>query len=125
MPRNRFILALAVVLVGLLGAAAVFLLRATVFRPTTISAYFTAASAIYPGDQVRVAGVAVGHITSIRPQTNRVKLEMSVDRGVLIPADVKAVIVSRISLRRATSSSHPPIGPAATSQVVRRCTTAR
>ncbi|HET6734421.1 MCE family protein [Mycobacterium sp.] len=94
MPRNRFVLAVAAVLVGLISAASVFLVRETVFRPTTISAYFAAATAIYPGDQVRVAGVKVGHIASIQPQTNRVKLVMNVDRGVLIPADAQAVIVA-------------------------------
>ena len=43
-----------VVLVGLLVAAGIFVVRQMFFRPTTITAYFTTATAIYPGDDVRV-----------------------------------------------------------------------
>jgi phospholipid/cholesterol/gamma-HCH transport system substrate-binding protein len=44
---------LAVVLVG--GTALV--IRDAFFKPKTITAYFTTATAIYAGDEVRVSGV--------------------------------------------------------------------
>jgi virulence factor Mce-like protein len=83
--------ALAVALVG--GAA--ILIRQTVFGPTTITAYFTKATAIYPGDTVQTAGVTVGHISEIDAEGTRTRMTLSVDHGVPVPADAKAVIVSQ------------------------------
>ncbi len=71
------------------------LVRKTFFGPTTITAYFTTATAIYPGDDVRVAGVKVGTIASIQPQGTQAKMTLHVDRDVPIPADAKAVIVAQ------------------------------
>ncbi|MFZ0832930.1 MAG: MCE family protein [Mycobacterium sp.] len=95
MSRNRFLVGIAVVLAGLVVAATIFIARQTVFKPTTITAYFTAATAIYPGDEVRVAGVQVGTIASIEPVGTQAKMTMRVDRKVPIPADAKAVIVAQ------------------------------
>src|SRR5262249_35688153 len=83
-----------VVLVGLVVAGAAVLVRNTFFGPKTITAYFTSATAVYPGDQVRVSGVKVGTIKSIEPQGKQVKMTLEVDRGVPVPADAKAVIVA-------------------------------
>jgi phospholipid/cholesterol/gamma-HCH transport system substrate-binding protein len=68
------------------------LVRQIFFGPKTITAYFTSATAIYPGDQVRVSGVKVGTIKSIEPQGTQAKLTLKVDRDVPIPADAKAII---------------------------------
>lgn len=95
MSRNRFLVGLAVVLVGLFVAAGIFIVRQTFFKPTTFTAYFTSTTAIYPGDEVRVAGVKVGTIASIEPVGTQAKMTMRVDRGVPIPADAKAVIVAQ------------------------------
>jgi len=65
------------------------------FGPKTITAYFTSATAIYPGDQVRVSGVKVGTIKSIEPQGTQAKMTLHVDHDVPIPADAKAVIVTQ------------------------------
>src|SRR5271166_6720212 len=94
MSRNRLLAGLAVVLAGLIVAGAIFVVRDTVLKPKTISAYFTTATAIYPGDEVRVSGVKVGTIKSIQPQGTQAKLTLKVDRGVPVPADAKAVIVA-------------------------------
>ncbi len=56
--------------------------------------YFTSAVGIYPGDEVRVLGVAVGSIDTIEPGPSDVKITMSVSRDLKIPNDAKAVIVS-------------------------------
>jgi phospholipid/cholesterol/gamma-HCH transport system substrate-binding protein len=90
---KRFVL--AVVLAALILSGAGLVVRDTVFRPKTITAEFTTATAIYPGDQVRVAGVKVGVIKSIRPDGASVKLTMNIDRDVRIPVDAKAVIVAQ------------------------------
>jgi phospholipid/cholesterol/gamma-HCH transport system substrate-binding protein len=53
------------------------LVRQIFFGPKTITAYFTSATAIYPGDQVRVSGVKVGTIKSIEPQGTQAKLTLN------------------------------------------------
>ncbi|MCV7224442.1 MCE family protein [Mycolicibacterium komossense] len=86
---------LLIVLVALLVAGTVVVLRHALFRPTTITALFTSATAIYPGDEVRVAGVKVGTITDIEPQGAQAKVTLAVDHGVQIPADAKAIIMAQ------------------------------
>ncbi|MEB3030134.1 MCE family protein [[Mycobacterium] nativiensis] len=83
----------ALLAVALLAGAAT-LVRQTVLKPTTISAYFPTATAIYAGDEVRISGVKVGTIDRIEPQGTQAKLTLRVDRKVPIPADAKAVIVA-------------------------------
>jgi virulence factor Mce-like protein len=93
MTRTRA--AVAAVLTLLLVAGVALMVRNVVHKPTTITALFTTATAIYPGDQVRVAGVRVGSITSIEPQGTKAKVTLAVDRAVPIPADARAVIVAQ------------------------------
>ena len=59
-----------------------------------VTAYFPSTTGLYAGDDVRVLGVKVGKIDSIEPGRDQVKVEMTVDRGIDIPADAKAVTVS-------------------------------
>ncbi|MBS4727496.1 MCE family protein [Mycobacterium sp. SM1] len=94
-PRTRLVAMTAIVLTGLIVASAALILRDTLSRPKTITAYFASATAIYPGDEVRVSGVKVGKVKDIQPEGTRAKIIMSVDRGVPIPADAKAVIVAQ------------------------------
>ena len=93
MSRTR--IATAGLLVVLLVAGVAVLIRQTVFAPKTVFAYFTNATAIYPGDEVRVSGVKVGTITNIEPQGAEAKMTLRVDHDVSIPADAKAVIVAQ------------------------------
>lgn len=97
LPRRRRPLALAtaIVLAVVLIAGVGVLLRNTLLRPTTITAYFTKAIAIYPGDNVEVAGVTVGHIVSIQPEGTKTRMTLSVDHDVAIPAHAKAVIAAQ------------------------------
>ncbi|GFG74592.1 MCE family protein [Mycobacterium botniense] len=94
-PRTRLAAVLAITLAGLVVAGAVLTIRDVFLRPQTITAYFTTATAIYPGDEVRVSGVKVGTIKSIQPQGTQAKVTLEVERGVPIPADAKAVIVAQ------------------------------
>ena len=96
-PRSRRPVAMAttvILAVTLLGSTTL-LIRDTLLRPTSITAYFTKAIGIYPGDTVQVAGVTVGHIDRIQPEGTKTRLTLSVDRGVPIPAQAKAVIVAQ------------------------------
>ena len=94
MNRNRRNAAIAAALALILLAAVGLIVRYTVSKPTRVTAYFTTATAIYPGDEVRVAGVKVGKITAIEPQGTKARLTLAVNRGIPIPADAKAVIVA-------------------------------
>ena len=59
-----------------------------------ITAYFTTAVGIYPHSDVRVLGVAVGTVDSVLPRGDNVKVEMTVDPDVLLPADATALVVT-------------------------------
>lgn len=93
--RKRLVAGTAIVLAILLIAGAAFLVRQVFFGPKTITAYFPTATAIYPGDEVRVAGVKVGSIDKIEPEGTQAKMTIKIDSGVPIPADAKAVIVAQ------------------------------
>ena len=97
MARSRkwLVPTVTVVLVFALVGGGFLALRALFFGPTTITAFFPTATAIYPGDDVRVSGVKVGTIDSIEPQGTQTKLTMKVDHGISVPADADAVIVAQ------------------------------
>jgi len=59
-----------------------------------IVGYFTSAVGLYPGDQIRIVGVPVGTIESIEPRAEDVKITMSLDGDVKVPADARAIIMS-------------------------------
>lgn len=92
--RKRLTTIAAVVVAVLVVGGGGFLVRQAFFKPKTITAYFTSATAIYPDDEVRVAGVKVGSIESIEPQGTRAKMTLAVDRNVPIPADAQAIIIA-------------------------------
>ncbi|MEV0107973.1 MCE family protein [Nocardia sp. NPDC050799] len=83
------VLAVAVV------AAAFVVVNRTFLAPSTIRAVFGTATAIYPGDDVRVSGVTVGTIAGIEPHGTTVEMELRIDRDVDIPAEAGAVIVAQ------------------------------
>jgi phospholipid/cholesterol/gamma-HCH transport system substrate-binding protein len=59
-----------------------------------ITAYFTQAIGVYPGSTVRILGLQVGAIDSVQPYGTSVKVTMTVDGNVPVPADADAVVVS-------------------------------
>ncbi|MDG5483981.1 MCE family protein [Mycolicibacterium gadium] len=93
--RKRLATWLAVLLAVVMVAGAAFLVRQAFFGPNKITAYFPTATAIYPGDEVRVSGVKVGRIERIQPEGTQTKLVLEVDRDVPVPAGAKAVIVAQ------------------------------
>lgn len=93
--RKRLVAGTVVLLAIALVAGAAFLVRQVFFGPKTITAYFPTATAIYPGDDVRVSGVKVGTIDKIEPEGTQAKMTLKVDSDVPVPADAKAVIVAQ------------------------------
>lgn len=90
--RLRWVTATA--LITLLTASSGWLINTTVLAPKTITAYFSHVSAIYAGDEVRVAGVEVGIIDAIDPQGTRSKVTLHIDRDVPVPSNADAIIVA-------------------------------
>jgi virulence factor Mce-like protein len=93
--RKRWVAATAILLAIGLVAGAVYLVRQVFFGPNTITAYFPTATAIYPGDEVRVSGVRVGTVADITPDGTQTRMTLKVDHGVPLPANAKAVIVAQ------------------------------
>lgn len=90
--RGKRLVALGIAL--LMAAVVVIVGYQKLMGPRTIVAYFKSATAIYPGDEVRVVGVRVGTIKSIEPLGTRARFVLAVDRDVPVPADAKAIIVA-------------------------------
>ncbi|MDO3634917.1 MCE family protein [Mycolicibacterium arseniciresistens] len=93
--RKRLAAWTAILLAVVLVAGGGYLVKQAFFGPTTINAYFSTATAIYAGDEVRVAGVKVGTIEAITPEGTQTKITMEIDRSVPVPEGAKAVIVAQ------------------------------
>jgi phospholipid/cholesterol/gamma-HCH transport system substrate-binding protein len=61
--------------------------------PKTYTAYFSEAVGVYPGSDVDILGVKVGSIDSVQPQGRRVRVVLSVDASVPVPARADAVVI--------------------------------
>lgn len=87
--------ALAAVLVAILVAGMFVVVRAygTSGR-IHFTAYFESSNGVYPGDEVRILGVAVGAIDRIEPEAERAKIVFWVSDKYQVPADARAVILS-------------------------------
>lgn len=59
-----------------------------------VLAEFASVDGIYPGSQVRVLGVEVGRVDRIVPAGEAMRVEMSVDPEVQLPAEVGAVVMN-------------------------------
>ncbi|GAA3927025.1 hypothetical protein GCM10023085_05430 [Actinomadura viridis] len=89
--RRRTVIALGLALILMVVA-----LAAVAGGPAgrRITAYFGAAVGVYPGSDVRVLGVKVGTIDEVTPIGTRVRTRLTLDRGVDVPADARAVVVA-------------------------------
>ena len=90
MTRSRIVAAGAVLAVAL--TATLYVLA----RPsgTRLTAYFGQAVGVYTGSDLRVLGVRIGKVESVRPEGRQVRVTMSIDHGVDVPADAVAVVVA-------------------------------
>ncbi len=89
MASRRLATWVAVLLAVVLVAGAALLGASDLLRgPTRSPPYFPTATAIYPGDEVRVSGVKVGTIDGDQAaRAPRPRLVLKVDRDVPVPAD--------------------------------------
>lgn len=59
-----------------------------------VTAYFDHAVGVYAGSDLRVLGVKVGTVDSVRPQGKQVEVTLTLDHGVKVPAAAGAVVVA-------------------------------
>ena len=108
--RKPITIAVAVILALLVAGGIGLLVRQAFFKPKSITAYFTSATAIYPGDEVRVSGVKVGTIKSIQAQGTKTNSAWPSTATMPIPANAQAITsFPRTWWARATSSSPHPM----------------
>lgn len=81
-------------IVAALVLAFVFTRVGDAISDKTVTAHFSRAVSVYVGTDVRILGVNVGKVTSVTPEGDSVRVEMSYDGKYDLPADAKAVIVT-------------------------------
>lgn len=81
-----------ILVLALLAAAAVMFFRSE--DQKTVTAIFPRTVALYEGSEVRVLGIPVGNVDKVEPQGTTVKVTMSYDAEVDVPADASAVLIS-------------------------------
>jgi phospholipid/cholesterol/gamma-HCH transport system substrate-binding protein len=81
----------AVVVVAII-AALIIVATTGGAKQNKLTAYFTKTIGLYTGNDVRLMGVKIGHIDSITPDGPVVKVVMSYDSKVKVPADAQAVV---------------------------------
>ena len=92
--RERLMLGIGAVIVAAVLVAGGVILYRTSHQGKQVTAYFTETIGVYPGSTVRVLGVPVGTVDAIQPEGTQVKVTMTVNSGVAVPADAKAVVVA-------------------------------
>jgi phospholipid/cholesterol/gamma-HCH transport system substrate-binding protein len=92
--RERRIFTSAVAVLTVLVVAGGWLVYAAGHQGKQVTAYFTETIGVYPGSDVRILGVAVGTVDSVQPAGGQVRVVMTVDHGIALPARADAVVVS-------------------------------
>jgi virulence factor Mce-like protein len=86
-----------------LGIAAAFVLAALIIplvlltssgASAQVTAYFSETIGVYPASTVRVLGVPVGTVNSVQPDGTGVRVIMTLNSGVAVPASAGAVVVA-------------------------------
>lgn len=60
----------------------------------TVTAVFSSAEGLFPGNAVDVLGVARGTVTAVQPGDGRVKVTMAIDAGQALPSGVRAALAN-------------------------------
>ncbi len=61
---------------------------------TEVTAYFTRAVGLYPGSEVRILGIPVGHVLAVEPLGESVRVDFEFDARYEVPADAQAVVIA-------------------------------
>ncbi|WP_432080777.1 MCE family protein [Streptomyces sp. WAC 04229] len=93
MNRRRKILT-GLLALAVLAAAGLVTARALEADGTRLTAYFDRAIGVYAGSDLRVLGVRVGEVESVRPQGTTVRVALRLDEGVRVPKGARAVVVA-------------------------------
>ncbi|MFC8528356.1 MCE family protein [Nocardia sp. NPDC057227] len=91
-PRRTLAIGAAVLVVALIAVAGYFGLRN--IGTTTVTAEFPSTAGLYEGDDIRILGVKVGRIDEIEPGEDKVAVTMTLNRGVDVPAEARAVLIA-------------------------------
>jgi len=90
-PVTIGVVVIALIAAGTTGALA---LNGGAFKERyTVHARFTDTAGLRKGDRVRVAGIVSGQVGSIREHNGRVDVNLEIDDGIELPADVEAEVV--------------------------------
>ncbi|WP_313825632.1 MCE family protein [Candidatus Mycobacterium wuenschmannii] len=91
-PRRIARLALAAVLVAVL-ASVLIVARPGRRPPLVVTAQFASSIGLYPGDEVKIAGIPVGSVVSITPRAEATTIVLSIDPTVRVPAEAQAILI--------------------------------
>jgi phospholipid/cholesterol/gamma-HCH transport system substrate-binding protein len=89
---SRLIVAGAVVVV--IALVSVLLIVTSGPSSKQVTAYFTQTIGVYPGSAVEILGIKVGTIDAVQPDGTQVKVTMTINGGVQVPARPGAVVVA-------------------------------
>lgn len=59
-----------------------------------VTAYFSQTIGVYPGSTVRILGVPVGTVDAVHPVGTGVRVTMTINQGIPVPADAKAAVIA-------------------------------
>lgn len=99
---------LLVALLVLMASSGCSLLGAQPYRLTAI---FSAAPSLYEQARVKVMGLDAGTVEDIAIQGDKVRVTMSIDPQIPLPADVKAVVAPQNTLGERNVVLYPPWKP--------------
>ncbi len=92
--RERWVLSIGAVVVAAALVAGGLLVYQAAHPSTQVTAYFSEAIGVYPQSTVRILGVPVGTVDSVQPDGTDVKVTMTIDNGIHVPADADAVVTA-------------------------------
>jgi phospholipid/cholesterol/gamma-HCH transport system substrate-binding protein len=92
--RDRWLVGTGAVALAVILAVGGVLLYQSGHPGTRVTAYFTETIGVYPGSTVRVLGVPVGTVNAVQPDGTQVKVTMTVNSGVAVPAGADAVVIA-------------------------------
>jgi phospholipid/cholesterol/gamma-HCH transport system substrate-binding protein len=76
--------------------------------PMIVTAQFEDTVGLYEGNAVSLLGMSIGKVTSIRPRDTYVEVELEINPGIDLPAEVQAVTVSTSILTDRHIEMTPP-----------------
>jgi phospholipid/cholesterol/gamma-HCH transport system substrate-binding protein len=93
-PQRRIITGASAAAVLAAVVAGGVLLYQSAHQGMRITAYFSESIGVYPGSDVRILGVKVGTVDTVQPAGQEVKVTLTVDNGIPVPAGAEAAVVA-------------------------------